>query len=123
MHSVTEHDLRPLQSDIAILEYYNLGILVGIGSIALQFSDGSSLLIQCPFELLAGTDACQGHGENPATAPILFRFLNERVISAAAGGTGESTLRFGIGTVRIVPDHSGLEFMFFGRSRGVVPVF
>lgn len=124
MRAVTEPDLTLLRSDIGILGNTILvGILVGAGSLVLHFSDGSSLLIQCPFEAIAGRDATRGHGENPATAPALFRFLNEPVTGVAVSETGESTLRFRTGSMRIIPDHSGLESYVLRTSRGVMPVF
>lgn len=124
MPALAQCDPNVLQSDLAGLANTTLtGILVGVGSIVLNFSDGSSVLVQCPFEALEGRTKTSGHGENPADSVALFGLLNKSVSSADVNESHEATLHFQEGgAICIIPEHSGLESYVVRTSNGVFPV-
>ena len=99
------------------------GVLVGAGSMVLHFSTGASVLCQCPFEVEKIGELRSGHGEAPDTSPALFGFLNHRVTDARVDKRGRATLGFDAGgSVRLVPDESGLEAYVLRTLNGVFPV-
>jgi hypothetical protein len=117
-------DLNVLRSDLAGLANQTLtGILVGVGSTVLHFSDGSSVLVHCSFEALDGRTKVIGHGENPADSVALFGLLNQSVSSTGVDVRGAATLHFRSGgAIRIIPDNSGFESYVLRTSKGVFPV-
>ena len=125
MASLSQAEWEHLQADLNGLKaLIFVGILVGIGSMVLHFSDGSSLLVQCPFEVYDGGTSNKGHGESPGTAVILFGFLNEHVLDVSVYLVGRITLEFSAGRgIRIIPDDSGFESYVLRTSKGVSPVY
>jgi hypothetical protein len=101
-----------------------VGVLVGYGSMILHFGNGSSILIQCPFETVTNGLRATGHGEDAETAIHLFEFFNTEILDAAADEKGLITLKFGdTKKLRICPDGSGLESYVVRTSNGVLPVY
>lgn len=100
-------------------------VSVGRAQISLIFSNGSSIDVQCPFDVyddqLVATD--HGHGLRPETSIILFRFLNSDVSEAQVDENGQTTLEFGAGGgIRIRSDETGYESYVLNAS-GEVYVF
>ena len=84
--------------------------LVGYGSLILHFSDESSLLVQCTFEVYNDKNSHAGHGGAAETSVLLFQLLNEHVVTVRVDMVGQMTLDFGAGRgIRIIPDNSGRE--------------
>jgi hypothetical protein len=111
-------ELRGLKTSLFV------GVLVGVGSMILHFSDGSSLLVQCPFEMNDAGISNAGHGESLGTSAILFGLLNEHVSDVSLGNDGDITLKFSSDrAIRIIPDNSGFESYVLRTIRGVFPVF
>jgi hypothetical protein len=101
-----------------------VGVLVGVGSIILQFANGSTLLVQCPFAVQNLGVSHMGHGETADTSMSLFGLLNEQVSTVLVDASGQTTLEFGTSrSIRIIPDHSGYESYVVRTSKGVFPVF
>jgi hypothetical protein len=123
--SLSQTDFENLQADLTGLKGSLLmGVLVGAGSIVLNFSNRATVLIQCPFEAYDGKVSSSGHGESPETSVILFRYLNKSVTDTNADRLGRATLVFNAGTgMRITPDDSGFESYVLSTSKGVFPVY
>ena len=101
-----------------------MGVMVGAGSLVLNFSNQATVLVQCPFEVFGGAAVSTGHGESPETSSLLFGFLNQTVTEASVGTSGLITLEFNAGLgVRITPDDSGFESYVFSTSGRVFPVY
>ncbi|MGY2262202.1 hypothetical protein [Pseudomonas sp. SDO55104_S430] len=113
---INESEMEELRS--AVLT----GVTVGVGSQVLIFGNGVSVLIQCPFKCDSKGSERWGHGEEVATASLVFDFLNHKVDSAYDEG-GVLTLDFaGVGSLVIVPDSNGLESYVLTTKFGVTPV-
>src|SRR6185312_6933417 len=98
MPTMSQTDLEHLQTHLEGLKNSLLrGVLVGAGSVVLNFSDSSTLLVQCPFDVFDGKSLSTGHGESPGTSVILFELLNQHVTDVKAGPQGEVELEFGDG--------------------------
>jgi hypothetical protein len=125
MNSPTQTDWKSLQVDLISLKSSTfVGVLVGVGSIILHFSNGSSVLVQCPFEVFDGASSKAGHGEAPASSLLLFGLLNGRVDDASIDAKGRITFQFGASSsIRIVPDGSGYESYVLRTSKGTSPVY
>ena len=125
MTSFSQTEWKNLQADLSGLKtLIFVGVLVGAGSMIFNFSDGSSLLVQCPFEAYDDGTSNMGHGESPGTSVILFGFLNEHILDAGVDAVGQVTLKFSAGRgIRIIPDNSGFESYVLRTSKGVSPVF
>jgi hypothetical protein len=125
MTSLSDTDLENLKADLSSLKRSTfVGVLVGAGSMILHFSDGSSVLVQCPFETYDGDTSNKGHGESPGTSLILFTFLNEHVGDVSADLTGKIKLEFETSKgIQIIPDNSGFESYVLRTSKGVFPVY
>jgi hypothetical protein len=101
-----------------------VGVLVGFRSMILHFSNGSSVLVQCGFEVFDGKLSQCGHGESPATSVILFEFFNEHVVNVSVDLVGQMIFNFGTDReFRIIPDNSGLESYVLRTPKGVFPVY
>lgn len=97
-----------------------MGVLVGVGSIVLNFTCGSRLLIQCPFEVYDGRNSSSGHGEALDTSPLLFGILNQPITDVRVGPQGETSWAFGAHKgIRVIPDNSGLESYVLSTSKDV----
>lgn len=117
-------DLSRLQADLRSFEGAKLvGVLVGGGSLILEFSNSASLLIQCPFQAEDDGMVRSGHGEQPKTAVILFDFLNADVNKTTVDPMARGEFVFGARRrIRIIPDDSGYESYVVRTSNGVFPV-
>ncbi|HVB17132.1 MAG TPA: hypothetical protein VNF04_11395 [Stellaceae bacterium] len=124
MAHLSAKDMNNLRKDLRNIEGSSLvGVLVGDGSMILNFSNNASILIQCAFETNDGEVVEGGHGEISQTAIYLFKFLNTRLDDVAVTEAGLITLGFGPDRrVRIIPDGSGLESYVLRTSSGVFPV-
>ena len=124
MSSLSSTDHANLQADLGGLKNALLmGVLVGAGSIVLKFSDGASVLVQCPFEVEEAGQSHSGHGESPATSATLFGLLNHRVSGAKVDKRGRTTFDFEAGgKIRLIPDDSGFEAYVVNTTSGVFPV-
>jgi hypothetical protein len=125
MTSLSQTDLENLQADSnSLTTSAFVGVLVGLGSMILHFSNGSSVLVQCTFEVLDGRLSQSGHGQSPGTSLILFEFFNEHVVRVSVDVVGQMTFIFGAERgFRIIPDGSGLESYVLRTPKGVFPVY
>ncbi|WP_213739144.1 hypothetical protein [Bradyrhizobium sp. dw_411] len=125
MTSLSQSDLENLRTDASSLATSAfVGVLVGFGSMILHFSNGSSVLLQCVFEVFDGRLLQSGHGASPGTSAILFEFFNEQVASVNVDTVGQLTFNFGVERgFRIIPDGSGFESYVLRTSKGVFPVY
>ncbi|WP_146189251.1 hypothetical protein [Pseudomonas protegens] len=99
-----------------------VGLTVGVGSQILLFSNGSAVMLQCPFECEGKGGVALGYGESVLTAVLLFEFLNERLMEALFDD-GILTLVFGGGgRIRVIPDRNGLESYVVCTRHGVCPI-
>jgi hypothetical protein len=124
MPTLSPAEWENLQADLSGLKtLIFVGVLVGAGSMILHFSDGSSLLVQCPFEVYDDGTSNKGHGQSPGTAVILFGLLNEHIFDVSVGVDGQITLAFGAARgIRIIPDSSGFESYVLRTAKGVTPI-
>ena len=124
MNSLSKADLENLQADLSSLTNSALiGVLVGYGSMVLNFSNGASLLVQCPFDANDGLVSRAGHGLSADTSTILFQFLNADIVGVSVDGVGQIDFDFGAGRgLRIIPDNSGFESYVLRTSKGIFPV-
>jgi len=115
------NDLKKLHADLRSLEGTNFtGVLVGYGSMILQFSNGSSVLVQCPFETCHDGAAGNGHGEEPKTALVLFDFFNAQVKTTLVDQAGRAELVFGsTSSIRIIMDDWGFDSYIVRAKKGV----
>lgn len=114
---INKSDLEELRS--AVLT----GVTISVGSQVLIFGSGVTVIIQCPFKCDIKSNERWGHGEEFATSPLLFDFLNHKVESACFEAGGELSLDFGyVGSLVIVPDKNGLESYVLTTSLGISPV-
>jgi hypothetical protein len=125
MTSLSQTDLENLQADSNNLTTSAfVGVLVGFGSMILHFSNGSSVLVQCGFEVFDGKLLQSGHGASPGTSAILFDFFNEHVVSVSVNAVGQMIFNFSADRgFRIIPDGSGLESYVLRTPKGVFPVY
>jgi hypothetical protein len=125
MTSLSQTDLENLRADAASLATSALvGVLVGFGSMILHFSNGSSVLVQCAFEVFGDKLSQSGRGESPGSSVILFEFLNEHVVSVSVDVVGQMTFNFGADRgFRIIPDDSGFESYVLRTPKGAFLVF
>jgi hypothetical protein len=125
MTSLSETDLENLRADSKSLTASTfVGVLVGFGSMILHFSNGSSILVQCGFEVFDGKLSQSGHGQSPGTSVILFEFFNEHVVNVSVDLVGQMIFNFGTDReFRIIPDNSGLESYVLRTPKGVLPVY
>ena len=125
MTSLSQIDLENLQADSKSLTASAfVGVLVGRGSMILHFSNGSSVLVQCEFEVFDGKLSRSGHGESAATSLILFDFLNEHVVSVSVDVVGQMTFGFDASRgFRIIPAGSRFESYVLRTQNGVFPVY
>jgi hypothetical protein len=123
--SLSQTDLENLRADSnSLATSAFVGVLVGHGSMILHFSDGSSVLMQCKFEVFDRKLSQFGHGESPGTSVILFEFFNEHVVGVSVDVVGQMTFSFGPERgFRIIPDGSGLESYVLRTPKGVFPVY
>jgi hypothetical protein len=99
------------------------GVLIGVGSLGLWFSDGAQVVVSCPLLLKEGEGVKIGHGEDPYSSSILFRCLNERVVRASICDHGILRLEFDRGaSIEIIPERSGLESYVVIIGGEVIPV-
>ena len=125
MTSLSQTDWVKLQPDLASLKTsIFVGVLVGAGSMILHFSNGATILVQCPFEVYDRGTSDVGDGVCSLTAVILFKFLNERVVDVDVDVNGKITFEFGPGRgIHIIPSGSGFESYVLRTSKGVAPVY
>ena len=125
MTTLSQTEWEHLQAHLSGLRTSScVGVLVGAGSMVLNFSDGSSLLVQCPFEVNDNGNLNMGHGESPGTSVALFGLLNEPIVDASVDTIGQITLNFRANRkIRIIPDSSGFESYVLRTSKGVSPVY
>jgi hypothetical protein len=98
-------------SDVKGLRGFFLsGVLVGIGSLVLQFSGNAQIIISCPFKIEGEQGVEFGHGEDPYTSPLMFKCLNDNVVGSSVDDSHNLRLNFRGGTIMtLLPDHVGLE--------------
>jgi hypothetical protein len=114
---ISKSDLAELRS--AVLT----GITIGVGSHILVFGNGVTLLIQCPFKINSKSGEQWGHGEDVATAPLLFKYLNHKIERAFMEEGEVLVLDFGgQESLAIFPDLNGLESYVLTTKFGVSPV-
>ncbi|WP_285961288.1 hypothetical protein [Pseudomonas tohonis] len=114
---IDERDLAELESTMLT------GVTVGVGSQILVFGNGASVLVQCPFICESQEREQQGHGEHIYTSELFFAFLNGQVESACLEEGGVLLLKFdGSRSLRIVPEHNGLESYVVTTRFGICPV-
>jgi hypothetical protein len=125
LRAVSQSDLENLRADATSLATSAfVGVLVGFGSMILHFSDGSSVLVKCVFEVFDGRLLQSGHGKSPGTSTLLFGFFNEQVVSVSVNAVGQVTFNFGVEKgFRIIPDGSGFESYVLRTPKGVFPVY
>ncbi|MCK9815757.1 hypothetical protein M1B35_16890 [Pseudomonas sp. MAFF 302046] len=99
------------------------GVTVGIGSQTLLFGDTASVLIQCPFVCDINRVCKWGHGEDPATSPLLFDFLNLDVVAFSIDDSGVFTITFSTKmTLKIFPEKNGFESYVVNTRRDIFPI-
>jgi len=125
MTSLSQTDLENLQADSnSLATSAFVGVLVGFGSMILHFSNGSSMLVQCAFEVFDGKLSRSGHGESAGTSVILFEFFNQHVVSVTVDVVGQMIFNFDAERgFRIIPNDSGLESYVLRTPKGVFPVY
>ena len=125
MTTLSQTDLENLQADSnSLVTSAFVGVLVGFGSMIMHFSNGSSVLVQCVFEVFDGNLSRTGHGGSPETSVILFEYFNEHVVSVSVDVIGQMTFNFAVERgFRIIPDGSGLESYVLRTPKGVFPVY
>jgi hypothetical protein len=125
MATLSQIDHENLQADSnSLTASAFVGVLVGHGSMILHFSNGSSVLVQCAFEVYDNKISRTGHGESSETSTLLFEFFNLPVVAVSVDALGQITFDFGAGKgIRIIPDNSGLESYVPQTPKGVFPVY
>lgn len=125
MPILSHSDLHILQTGARSLTGSALTeVSVGRASLALLFTNGSSLILQCPFEAYDSKGVNMGHGEQPVTSVALFRFLGEHVSDAMVDKNGKLTLEFGADSgVRIKSGETGYESYVLNVAGKVYPVY
>ncbi|MDR5835909.1 hypothetical protein [Caballeronia sp. LZ034LL] len=114
---IEEKDLNELR------EGQLTGVTIGVGSMVLTFSNGSQILIQCPFERINGSDLQHGHGERLGSSTLLFDVLNHRVSSAEFDSESVLTISFDNALrIRILPEVNGFESYVVTTNFGQCPV-
>lgn len=99
------------------------GVTVGIGSQILLFGDVGSVLIQCPFVCDIDGVTRRGHGENVATSPLFFDFLNLDVEEFSIDDGGVFTITFSEKIIlKIYPEKNGLESYVVSTRRDIFPI-
>ncbi len=99
------------------------GLTVGIGSIVLLFGSGAQILLQCVFQCEEHGVVRQGHGEDVSTSPLLFAFMNHRVVGVTMDGHMMLSLHFDDGKyLRVVPERNGLESYVVTTRHGACPI-
>jgi hypothetical protein len=99
------------------------GVTVGIGSQILLFGDAASVLIQCPFVCDINRVCSWGNGEDVATSPLLFDFLNLDVEGFSIDDFGVFTITFSTKMIlKIVPEKNGLESYVVSTQRDIFPI-
>lgn len=112
------------ESDLVELRFAVLkGVTIEVGSHILVSGNGVTLLIQCPFKINSKSGQRWGHGEDVATAPLLFNYVNHKVGHAFMEEGEVLVLDFGgQGSLAIFPDLNGLESYVLTTKSGVSPV-
>jgi hypothetical protein len=114
---IEEKDLAEIRTSVLI------GVTVSVGSLTLLFSSGAHLLIQCPFECDYQGRISVGHGEQLATAPLLFECLDHVVENTDFDANLILTVSFdGGSSVKIEPEANGLESYVLTTRFGICPV-
>lgn len=99
------------------------GVTVGIGSQILLFGDIASVLIQCPFVCEMNGVYKWGHGEDAATSPLLFDFLNLDMEAFSIDNFGVFTITFSTKMIlKVFPEKNGLESYVVSTRRGIFPI-
>lgn len=99
------------------------GLTIGVGSIVLVFANGVQILIQCGFECAEGNEIRAGHGEDVASSPMLFGYLDCVVQDAVLDSDSVLTLQFEDGkSLRILPEGNGFESYVVTTRYGISPV-
>jgi hypothetical protein len=124
MTNPTNYDRTNLLADLSELVGTSLsGVLVGIGSIVLNFSNRYVLAMQCGFEVRSINTSTTGHGCSSQTSPALFELLNGDIVRVELDNDNVITLEFEENRqLRIIPDNTGLESYVFSGKRGVYPI-
>lgn len=125
MPILSHTDLQILQTGASSLTGSALTeVSVGGASLALLFTNGSSLILQCPFEAYDSKSTNVGHGEQPVTSVALFPFLGKHVSDVSVDEYGKLTLEFGSGSgVRIKSSGTGYESYVLNAAGKVYPVY
>ena len=115
---INDSDVRGLQ------DFFLSGVLVGVGSLVLQFSGDAQIVISCPLKVEGEQGVEFGHGEDAYTSPLIFKCLNDDVVESSvdSGHNLRLDLRSGI-IMTILPDHVGLESYLVSIGGQVIPVF
>lgn len=112
-----ERELKELEST------FLSGVTVGIGSQILILGNGSSVLVQCPFECEGEEGVFLGHGEDPRSSLALFVLLNASIESARCNDEGLLELNFeGRKSLRIRAERNGFESYVVNTKFGISPV-
>lgn len=99
------------------------GVTVGIGSQILLFGDMACVLIQCPFVCDINRVSRWGHGEDVATSPLLFDFLNHDVEGFSIDNVGVFTITFSKKMIlKIFPEKNGSESYVVSTRRDIFPI-
>jgi hypothetical protein len=113
------------EGDIASLPGACLtGVLVGVGSLVLGFSNDAWITVSCPFFVESEGVCREGHGEDVNSSPLLFPCLNETILRSYLEPGNVLVTEFERGRlVRIVPDDDGLESYVVHIGGDAIPVY
>lgn len=99
-----------------------VGVMVGVGSNVLNFNNGSSIILQCHFEVFSDGVVNYGHGEDFKTSVFLFCLLNKDVIDVVMEDRSFVFVFDGGFWLKITPDFDGLESLVLTTKIGIFPV-
>lgn len=99
------------------------GVLVGIGSLVLKFSDDAEISLSCPFALEDSDGRSTGHGEDPYSSGAMFQCLNKNVVRVIVSSFGALRISFEGGACLLLePEDDGLEAYVVSIDGEVFPV-
>ncbi|KPY92117.1 Uncharacterized protein ALO43_03495 [Pseudomonas tremae] len=99
------------------------GVTVGVGAQVLLFGDVASVMIQCSFFCEINGVGRWGHGEDVATSPLFFDFLNVDVERISIDEFAILTVAFNRGMIlKIFPENNGLESYVINTPSDIFPV-
>ncbi|HTX48317.1 MAG TPA: hypothetical protein VMB34_33620 [Acetobacteraceae bacterium] len=124
MASLANCEPANLQADLCGLKATALtGVRVGSGSIIPNFSDRSSVVVECSCEVRQGEPTYVGHDCTPATAAPRFAMPNTDSVDANLDENPRITFTVDTGSgIRPIADDTGFEAYVVNLPTGVFPV-